>query len=78
MAMRIGGSEASPEGLGGGAHPILLYELAAVGVQKTQVAVSVAEIQAGCRLWSVFATIHGGPSSFHIGTLEPVEQLQTL
>src|SRR5215212_11010774 len=52
--------------------PYLLYNLAAVGVQKTQVAVSVAEIQSGCHLRSVFASIHGGPILLSIlGLREP-------
>src|SRR5829696_5657835 len=34
---------------------------AAVGVQETQIAVFVAEIQPGRHLWSLFVTIHCGP-----------------
>ena len=30
-------------------------------VDEAQVGVLVAEIQSGCHLWLVFATIHGGP-----------------
>jgi hypothetical protein len=54
-------SEASPQSFGGGSHPTLLDHLAAVGVQETQIAVFVAEIQPGRHLWSLFVTIQCGP-----------------
>jgi hypothetical protein len=52
--------EASPQSFGGCTHPTLLDHLAAVGVQETQIAVFVAEIQPGRHLWSLFVTIHCG------------------
>src|SRR5215216_6345002 len=69
-------SKASLQSFGGGSHPTLLDHLAAVGVQKTQIAVFVAEIHSGRHLWSYFATIHSGPILLS-GPLEPVEPLQT-
>ena len=47
LAKRMGRSEASPQSFGGGSHPTLLDHLAAVRVQKTEIAVFVAEIQPG-------------------------------
>jgi hypothetical protein len=64
-------SEASPQSFGGGSHPTLLDHLAAVGVQKTEIAVFVAEIQPGRHPWSLFVTIHCGPILLP-GPLEPV------
>jgi hypothetical protein len=60
-AQRGLGSEASPQSFWGGSHPTLLDHLAAVGVQKTEIAVFVAEIEPGCHLRLFAATIHGGP-----------------
>ena len=71
------GGETSPKGLWSGAQPTLLHDLTALLIEETQVGVFVAEIQSGCRLWFVPATIHGGPILLS-GPLEPVEQLQTL
>ncbi len=62
-------SKASPQSFGGGAHPTLLDHLATVGVQKTEMAVFVAEIQPGRQPWSLFVTIHLGPILLPIGPL---------
>src|SRR5215216_1499461 len=67
MAMRIGGCSEAKRRLrasGGGAHPTLLHDLATVLVDKAEVGVPVAEVESGCRLWLLFATIHGGPILF--------------
>jgi hypothetical protein len=53
--------EAPPEGLGAGTQPTLLHNLTASLVDEAQVAVFVAEVQSGCHLWLLFATIHCGP-----------------
>jgi hypothetical protein len=53
-------SEASPEGLWGGAQPTLLDHLTALCVDEAEVAILVAQIQSGCNLWLYFATIHLG------------------
>ena len=50
--------EAPPEGFGAGTQPTLLDHLAAYGVDEAEVAVLVAEIQSGCHLWLLAATIH--------------------
>jgi hypothetical protein len=47
-------------------------------VDEAEVGVVVAEVQSGCRLRLLFATIHGGPILLSLGPLEPVEHLQTL
>jgi hypothetical protein len=42
-------------------QPTFLQNLATVLIEEAQVGVFVAEIQSGCHVWLVFATIHGGP-----------------
>ncbi len=65
------GGEASSEGLGGCAQPTFLHNLAAVLVDEAQVGVFVAEVQSGCHVWVLFATIHGGPILLFIGRKSP-------
>src|SRR5215217_5311492 len=45
----------------GGAQPALFHNLTALCVDEAQVGAFVAEIEHGCPLRLVFATIHGGP-----------------
>src|SRR5215208_2735147 len=61
----------TPEGLRGGAQPTLLDELAAFGVELTEIAVLVAEIQARRHPRLFLATIAHG-SILLSGPLEPV------
>src|SRR3954464_1729610 len=65
------GGEAPLECLWGGAQPAFLHDLAAVLVDEAKVGVFVAEVQSGCHLWMLFATIHGGPILLS-GPVEPV------
>src|SRR5918998_639496 len=46
-------------------------------IDEAEVGVLVAEVQSGCHLRLLFASIHGGPILLS-GRLEPVEHLQTL
>ena len=55
------GGEASSEGFGGGAQTTLLHNLAALLIDEAQAGVFVAEIQSGCHLRLLFATIYCGP-----------------
>src|SRR5215211_8196056 len=65
------GGEAPTESLGGGAQPTFFDHLAALGVDKAQVRVPVAQVQSGRRLRSLFANIHGGPILLSIGRKSP-------
>src|SRR3954451_7868786 len=65
------GGEAPLECLWGGAQPAFLHDLAAVLVDEAKVGVFVAEVQSGCHLWMLFATIHSGPILLS-GPVEPV------
>src|SRR5215210_8473333 len=60
-AQRVLRGEASSESLGGGTQPTFLHNLATLLIDEAQVGVLVAEVQSGCYLWSLFATIHCGP-----------------
>jgi hypothetical protein len=60
-------SEASPESLGCGAQPAFLDHLAAYCVDEAQLGVPVAEVQSGCHVWLVFASITHGPILLSIG-----------
>jgi hypothetical protein len=51
MAMRMGCSEASSDGLWGCAQPTLLHNLTVLCVDEAQVGVPVAEVQSGCHVW---------------------------
>ena len=53
--------ETLPEGLGSGAQPTLFYDLAALGIEKAQVAVLVAEIQTRRHLRLLLVSIAHGP-----------------
>src|SRR5215207_6985957 len=57
----VHGVEALPEGLRCGTQPTLLDDLATSGIQQAQMAVLIPEIQPGCHLWLVAATIRHGP-----------------
>src|SRR5215210_3616422 len=62
-------AKASPKGFRAGAQPTLLNHLTAVLVDEAQVGVLVAQVQSGCRLWLLFATIHSGPILLSFGPL---------
>src|SRR5215204_3758988 len=74
---RLLGGEASSEGLGAGPQPTLLHDLATLLVDEAEVGVPVAEVHSGCRLWLLFATIHGGPILLS-GLLKPVNLCRPL
>src|SRR3954464_1843615 len=73
-AQRLLGVEAASEGLRGSAQPTLLDHLTALCVDEAQVAVLVAQIQAGCHVWWLPDSIHCGSILLPIGSLkrEPV------
>src|SRR5215211_2184967 len=68
-AQRLLRAKVSLEGLGSGSQPTLLDHLATLCVDEAQVGVFVAQIQAGCNLWLLFATITHGPILLSFGPL---------
>src|SRR5215213_10854251 len=60
-------AKAPLEGFGAGTQPTLLEHLTTLLVDEAQVGVLVAQVQSGCRLWLLFATIHRGPILLSLG-----------
>ena len=72
------GVKTLPETLRGRTQPTLFYDLATVGVDQAQMAVFVTEIQPGCNLWSLPATIRHGPIPPSVEPIWSSYILQTL